>query len=292
MKAVLQLCYVSEESSDGKESFCPYSAFSSEDSSILLADSGNLQSFYQNLSRMTAITTTYREFIAFYNTHNEYDELLIPEMERRLRAYFLEFGVFLNHWERYIKHHAQKKEYLQLYKDLTHNAYDRNSNYAFASFLRNYATHAGDLIQSSFYGNGHFEIGCFSDIMLKDSSLKAKERELIKRQPAKFIPLLPIVEGSFIELQAIHRELMLFQIDSTVINACKRMIDFSCKIGNDLDFKKWAIVEMESFSVLCARENHELREPVGSGHYYHPINWKIQLYIALNILSIGEERER
>lgn len=129
------------------------------------------------MGRLDAVDASYDEFYSYYKSLNGKDETLIPELERKLRSYILEFRIYLAHWEKYIAHHPRAKEYQQLFKQLTNDAYANNDEYAMAYMLRNYVTHANDLIQGRFWSEDgkHFSIHCVKNVLLKDSLLNQKK---------------------------------------------------------------------------------------------------------------------
>ena len=125
------LCYVVNPlAADVKDKYAVFPSFSTKDTEQLLTAIGRIEHHIYNMSRLDAVDVAYDEFYSYYKSLDGKDETLIPELERKLRSYILEFRIYLAHWEKYIAHHPRSAEYQKLFKQLTNDAYANNDEYA------------------------------------------------------------------------------------------------------------------------------------------------------------------
>ena len=191
-----QLCYEHYTIPQAKPDYIPF-IYNADDLHSAVRLLSRLQ---KNVDRIVYVESTYQEFSSLKSSLREPGRISQIALERKARSFFLEFDIFLDHWQKYISHHSRTKEYKELFDHLTHDAFDSSDNYALATMLRNYVTHSADVIQATFWGENMFDVGCYKDVLLNDSSFSKTKKDIIKRQPAKFMPLSPIMKGALEKL--------------------------------------------------------------------------------------------
>ena len=161
------------------------------------------------------VEDAYQDYADYSGTVKEPNREADIKLERLARSCFLEFSVFLEHWKSYIRANGKWKRFKAVFEKQTHNAFDSNDNYAFATMLRNYIAHSADIIQGRFWGAGHYDIGCNKEVLLNDPIFNETKKTIIKRQPAQFISLTPIMRGALDKLHEIHKAFLRFDLGET-----------------------------------------------------------------------------
>lgn len=96
-------------------------------------------------------------------------------LDRRFRAYTLEFDMFLDYWEAFIAHHkridgSSDKEhtdnYKQLFDNLTHNEYNNHLEYQLLDMIRNVTAHVQSPVNHIHVGVGGNEAYADRDVLL------------------------------------------------------------------------------------------------------------------------------
>jgi len=169
----------------------------------------------------------YKETITHPNLHSDIT------LERKARAYFNEFDIFLDHWKKYMSFRDKKNEFSSVFDKETHEAFDNSSDYALATIIRNYAAHQADVIQGKFWGGkNYYDVGCSKSVLLQDKSLNETKRKVVQDQPAQFISLSPIMRNSLIELKAMHQVFLKFDIDPDDIASAQQLTELIESIAN------------------------------------------------------------
>lgn len=171
------------------------------------------------------VEDAYEDFIVFKTAVTVPAIASDMALERKARSFFLEFEIFLDHWNKYMSWHGKKEGFKTVFEEATHNAFDSSDDYALASMLRNYIAHNADVIQGKFWGGGMYDVGCSKDVLLADDSFSKTKKEIIKRQPAKLISLTPIMKGALEKLREIHQKFMSFDFGDEEIAAARIVND-------------------------------------------------------------------
>lgn len=284
------LCYAVSESSDTERKYARHPGFSSADADSLLEAIEKVEHHMYNMGRLYAVDASYDEFFSFYRSLDGKDDTLFPELERKLRAYIIEFRIYLDHWQKYVAHHSRGKEYKELFAKLTHHAYDSCDEYAIVYMLRNYVVHANDLIHcrlNSEDGNV-FQIGCSKEMLLQDDTLKAKEKAIIRRQPAQMIVLDMILKRSRECLHEIHKSMMEFQTDNEVRESCKVIRNaYSFVFMTGFSNREWDIVDDRKDYVWAKSPESDIWYANGTSFHYHRVNWKKYTETARYLLDLS-----
>lgn len=165
------------------------------------------------------VEDAYQDYIDYSKTVTEPSREADIKLERLARSYFLEFSVFLEHWKSYIRANEKWKQFKTVFEQQTHEAFDSSDNYALVVMLRNYIAHSADIIQGRFWGAGHYDIGCSKEVLLKDPIFNETKKAIIKRQPAQFISLTPVMRGALDKLHEIHKAFLMFDFGETELFA-------------------------------------------------------------------------
>lgn len=152
-----------------------------DDASSLDVDVRTITRLQSNFDRIRYVEAAYQEFAELKSKTLKPSRNGQIMLERRARSFFMEFDVFLDHWQKYISHHSKKTEFKELYKQLTNDAYDHSDDYAMSTILRNYVTHNANVIQSALWGSNVFDVGCSKNVLLNDRSFNKAKKEIIRR---------------------------------------------------------------------------------------------------------------
>ena len=155
----------------------------------------------------------------------------IARVDRRFRAYVMEWRLFLDHWKKYIDDGAQTKswddgevkqqyiaDFQKLYVDITTDAYENCSEYVIAYAIRNHVSHAANCIYAAHVGHDGNKVAISRDALLSEHNVSASQREVIEKQE-EYIDLEWVADGSMSAMQTVMETLIGYQIDYDVVNA-------------------------------------------------------------------------
>jgi hypothetical protein len=236
------------------------------------------------------VEDAFEDFIAFKSTVTVPAIVSDMTLERKARSFFLEFAIFLDHWNKYMSWRGKKEEFKTVFEDATHNAFDSSDDYALASMLRNYIAHNADVIQGKFWGGNTYDVGCSKDVLLADDGFSKTKKEIIKRQPAKFISLTPIMKGALEKLGEIHQKFISFDFGDEEIAAARIVKDAitAIKTSNMQDKHLCFVNDIKSLITTYTAENQPI-ETVWATEY-HDFVWKD--YTAVLAYLLPESRRR
>lgn len=182
---------------------------------------------------------------------------------------FLGFSVFLEHWQKYMGLRGKKNQFNLVYEKETHNAFDNSDDYALASMLRNYIAHSTELIRGKFWGGNTYDIGCSKEVLLKDKSFSKTKREIIGRQPAKFISLTSIMKGSLGKLEEIHQTFFPFDLGGEETQAAQ-VVKNAIIVLKDagLENRYWHIVNTQKSFITTYTPDNKPIETVPATEVY------------------------
>lgn len=206
------------------------------------------------------VEDAYQDYTDYSNTVKEPSREADIKLERLARSYFLEFSVFLEHWKSYIRANGKWKQFKAVFEQQTHDAFDSNDNYALAAMLRNYIAHSADIIQGRFWGAGHYDIGCSKEVLLNDLIFNETKKTIIKRQPAQFISVTPIMRGALDKLLEIHKAFLIFDIGETELRAAA-VVEKTIKAirEHEMENRHWQIVNtVQSYITTYTPDNRPI----------------------------------
>ena len=268
-----RLCYEKPIIPTMEVEFVPYE-FSFDINALLEANSILLrcQKIYNQIKY---VEDAYKEFIDYKATVRVPAIETNMALERKARSFFLEFDIFLDHWNKYMSYRGKKEEFKDVFEKATHDAFDSSDNYALAAMLRNYIAHSSDVIQGQFWGgNDVYDVGCSKDVLLADSTFNKTKKAIIKRQPAQFISLTPIMTGALEKLREIHKVFLEFDFGEEEISAAKVIIAAVNEIRTaKLEDKHWCIENSQKLPLMTLSAEGQPIESI-LGTEFHDFNWK------------------
>ena len=221
------------------------------------------------------IETAYNDFINFKKTVSGPAGGTDIGLEVKARSFFLEFEIFLDHWNKYMSRRGKKDEFKPVFEKATHDAFDSSDDYAMAAMLRNYIAHSSEVIQGRFWGgNNVYDVGCSKDLLLADDTFNKTKKEIIKRQPAQFISLTPIMRSALEKLREIHKTFMDFDFSEEDVDAAKVVNEAILAINNaGLESRHFRFVNNEKSLVSTYTAEGKPIETVWVTEY-HDFNWQ------------------
>lgn len=219
-----------------------------------------LRSLQKDTDRIKYVEAAYQAFLDLKESMREYSRIGQIKLEMLARSFFVEFDVFLNHWEKRISRHLRKEEFKNLYEQLTHNAYDNSDNYAMAVIIRNYAIHSTGIINGTVWGKTHYDVSIWRYELLKDKGISSNRKEIIKRQQSSFILLHPMMKGALAKLKEIQDALIAYIVDEETKKALSIVAETINKIREYGD-KRWFLTD-DTGSLLTEDEEGQTIEYV------------------------------
>lgn len=237
------------------------------------------------------VEDAYNDYTGFKKTLKSPETMTGITLERKARSYFLEFGIFLERWKKYMSFRGKEEQFKNLFDEKTHDAFDKSDEYALASMLRNHIAHSTNLMQAQLWGDGFYDVGCNKQILLEDKSFNQTKRDIIIRQPAQHISLSPIMKGSLKELKLIHAAFLQFDLGeeekqaSQVVDSVIRSIK-----EKGMDHKKWVFVnDKKQFLTIYTPDDKPI-ETVPATEF-HDFIWKEYEPVIMTINSTLETKE-
>ncbi len=249
-----------------------------------------LARYRRNLARIKYVEDALEDFAQLKKTMQEPTFYGQIALERKARSFFLEFDMFLDHWQKYIAHHPEHEKFKNLMDDETHKAFDSSDDYALATMLRNYIAHNADVIQTSFWGAGHYDVGCHKKILLSDKTFNKTKRAIIERQPADLISLTRVMGGALAKLSEVHSALMTFDMDEAVKAAAEKVAPVINKIRESGTYQNWYFYDEDGPELMTTDSNGKPIEFI-KGQYVENLPWKDYEELINGIVSITRELE-
>lgn len=226
--------------------------FSSATASRLQTAISHVTGIVESVYRINAANEAAAEFHETLSSLNSDNVERKLKAERRFRAYVLEFDMFLDYWESYIAHHKRidgtsdeklVSDYKDLFKNLTHSAYDSHMEYQLMDMIRNQTAHVQSPVNRIHVGIDGNEIYSMRDILLSKCKSGENKKKILKAQPDE-IALSPIVDVTRQCLEEIHAELIDFMLDDLAMTEFAVIKDFLDYImSKDLLFAPWILMD-------------------------------------------------
>ena len=211
-----------------------------------------LRGVVENAYRIFAISESakeYNEALKALKSDNISDLL---RLDRRFRAYALEFDMFLDYWEAFIAHHkridgSSDKEhtdnYKQLFDNLTHNEYNNYLEYQLLDMIRNVTAHVQSPVNHINVGVSGNEAYADRDVLIAKCKNGENKKNILKAQP-KEIELTSIVNVTAKCLERIHDGLIDYELDDLAIEECKVLSSFiQMADSKEMLQKPWIIMD-------------------------------------------------
>lgn len=231
-----------------------------------------LLKFQKNVDRIKYVEAAFQEF-QYLKTSIQYPTRIgMINVERTVRSFFTEFSIFLNHWQKYYGNHPREKEFRTLFDQITKNAYDYSDDYAMATLLRDYGTHAADIIRAWSWGGHDLHVSCDREALLKDSFFKESKKEIIRLFSSHFISIEPIMKGALEELRKIQDALIAFAIDYDIRKAANQIARITQEMKKYGD-KCWYFIEFKESELLTVNIDGELIKYI-KGKSMELFRWK------------------
>lgn len=228
---IYNLVYINTTNIDGskrKDSFITCTLFPEDKVKELFDAATTVEKLLSNMMRITAVVETNDELLAELQKINSDDRLTIARIDRRFRAYVMEFKLFLYHWEKYISDlkKINKKYgdlYENLYRTITKAAYDTCEEYVLATVLRNYVVHAYDSISHLHIDGGNSKAYVLKDDLLH-FKMSAAAKKVVQKQP-ELINLAVVAQKSLEALHKIQEILIEYQLTEDVVEAVNKLLN-------------------------------------------------------------------
>ncbi len=249
----------------------------------------SMECLFTNMDRSFAAEEALREFKAELNSlvsDNKYD---IARVDRRFRAYVMEFRLFLDHWKKHISDLKKQDEkysalYEKLYKDVTSSTYDSNDYYVLATVIRNYVVHGYDSINHAHVGDAAKEVFIDRDSLFK-IDVAASARPVIQKQEEE-INLLQVAQESFTALQTVQEQLMNFQITEEIGQAAVTLLNAKKRIDDaEISSKRWMLIGEQKPKEISWKG----KMVQGIDLEYRIMNWDGYIAIAQYVAKLWQE---
>lgn len=310
------LCYTTEPNSDdphNRGQLVQCDLFTASETIAISRSAAVLERFFSNMDRSFAVEEALKELkleLASLKSNNSYD---VARVDRRFRAYVMEFRLFLDHWKKYIGDITKEDEsygsaYNALYNDVTSIAYDNNDSYVLATVIRNYVVHGYDSINHAHINGVNNEVFIRRNDLFK-VKVAASARPVIEKQDEE-INLLKVAEESLTSLQSIHEQLVNFQISEEIGQAAVTLLNAKKRIDDaGIEAETWIIIEGKEAKKILDYQNGLVIQKVGEDGQpieeprilpriaqgidlaYRPLNWIGYIVVAQYIAKLWQDGE-
>ena len=193
-----------------------------------------LNRYFTNLDRLDGVKDAYQEFKNELKNLDSRNPRSKATVDRRFRAFILEWKLFLDHFDRYIKDGAQtgywknvseaeKEQYLAAFRryfDDVKNPQHQSDSFNLAAVIRNHVQHANDAIDHTDWK----KVFISRDKLLKDDRVNASQKKALQMQP-EFIDLEVVADGALEVIGKIHEQLLNFMVDRETAEAALTMLN-------------------------------------------------------------------
>lgn len=270
-----------------------------------------MDQLFGNLNRSIAAEEALKEFkdeVQKPDSENLYE---LAEVDRRFRAFIFEWKLFTEHWKNYLYGLDGDPQYIADYKKLYKETIDvafQKKDFVVAHVIRNYASHANDVVDSSHIGGrNNFWIHKASLLnFLNDSISKEKnnyrKNQLLAQKPfieacEDKIDLEVVADNAMKALEKIQEPLMNYQLDKKIFDSCVALLNAKGKIEVN-DGEIWEIWKLASDRSWVGRRTQmtTLQGQMGpfdmTAQYGHiRLNWKGYEAIASYLVHLWKKRE-
>ena len=273
--------------------------------------------FFTHLDRLQGVEDAYQEFKDELKNLNREDQKSLHTVDRRFRAFILEWKLFLDHYGCFIENGAQtiywktvkaedKEEYQQtfrrFYSDIM-NPSLQSEAFNVAIAIRNYVQHANNSVDFTDWKTVFID----RNKLLGRSRIKKEQRKALEAQPEK-INLENIAESALVEIKKIHERILTFMLDSETASAATTLLKAYERITNKgINADRWMIFTLTPCELIDAETGksiYDTQDEEDSIPYdpatgkpkhnyqarmnmvYIPLNWSA--YVAFASFLIGQ----
>lgn len=167
--------------------------FSEDDVDRLMISIRRLKTTIENVYRINPVNEAAKEFKDTLYALNSDNIEGVLTLDRRFRSYTMEFDMFLDYWESYIAHHKKMdkdgnfyedieaiQNYKKLFDKLTHDAYDKHTEYQLIDLIRNQIAHVQSPVNHVHVGINGNEAYSNRDVLLKNCRSGKNKKKYLK----------------------------------------------------------------------------------------------------------------
>lgn len=202
-----------------------------------------LDTFKRKAFRIKYVESAYEEFSSYKVNPDNVASIDLIALERKARAFFIEFSIFLVRWKKTFEDIDDKGTYKKRYEQITHDAYDQSDSYAKACLLRNHTEHYADLIEAvSWDSKGIYASFNKKTIMDNKGFSQTKKKKFYdESENSNYVNLKPIMEQALKKLQEIQDIFLYEIINEDVLLAINTLSDINDKM-KDIAAKRWFFI--------------------------------------------------
>lgn len=271
-----------------------------------------LNRYFTNLDRLDGVRDAYHEFKSELKNLDKSNPRSKVTVDRRFRAFILEWKLFLDHFGRFIEtgaHTAEWKEaskeqkdqylsaFMRYYKDIINPATQTDA-FNLAAVIRNHIQHAFDAVD---YTNWE-KVFINRNKILNGPRVSASQRKALNKQP-ELIDLEVIADIGMQVIDEIHEKLLCFMVDEETASASLTLLKAQNRIlEKGIQSDRWMICGMSEFQLIDRKTGKTMTEiqeengdfspfdlltgklnpdfSIGTKMVYIPLNWPAYIAFA------------
>lgn len=271
-----------------------------------------LNRYFTNLDRLDGVKDAYQEFKDELKNLNREDTRSKATVDRRFRAFILEWKLFLDHFDRYISDGAQtvywkgvnekeKVQYLAAFRTYFNDVKDpqqQSDAFNLAAVIRNHVQHANDAVDRTDWKTVFIN----RDKLLADDRVNASQKAALQKQ-GEFIDLETVADGAVEVIEKIHEQLLNFMVDAETADAALILLNAHNRIEEaGIKSDRWVICGLSEFELVDRKTGKTINEiqeadpdyipfvletgmiksnfTIGTRMAYIPLNWPAYIAFA------------
>lgn len=269
--------------------------FSEEETALIRSAVFVLNRYSTNLNRLDGVRDAYHEFKDELKNLDSNSPQSKSTVDRRFRAFILEWKLFLDHFDRYIKDGAQtgywkdaseteKKQYLDAFRRYFEDVKDprcQSDKFNLAAVIRNHIQHANNAIDRTDWQRIYIN----RDKLLGDDRVNASQKAALKSQP-EFIDLETIADGAVEVIGEIHEQLLNFMVDDETADAALTMLKAHNRILEaGIESDRWVICGMSEIELVDRETGKTITEIQETDQVFIP--FELETGMVKNNFTIG-----
>lgn len=234
--------------------------FNEEETAAIKAAVAILNRYFVNLDRLDGVKDAYQEFKDELKNLDSNNPRSKATVDRRFRAFILEWKLFLDHFDRYIKDGAQtgywkgvseaeKQQYLAAFRryfDDMKNPQQQSDAFNLAAVIRNHVQHANDAIDYTDWK----KVFISRDKLLADEHVNSSQKAALRKQP-EYIDLKVVADGAVDVIGKVHEQLLNFMVDGETAEAALTLLNAHKRIEEDgIESDHWVICGLSEFELV------------------------------------------
>lgn len=286
--------------------------FNEEETAAIKSAVTVLNRYFTNLDRLDGVKDAFHEFKDELKNLDSRNPRSKATVDRRFRAFILEWKLFLDHFDRYIKDGAQtgywkgvsdaeKERYLaalRRYFDDVKDPQQQSDAFNLAAVIRNHVQHANDAIDHTDWE----KVFISRDKLLADERVNASQKAALQKQ-AEFIDLETVADGAVEVIGKIHEQLLNFMVDAETSEAALTLLNAHNRIEEaGIVSDRWVICGLSEFELVDQETGKTITEiqeanpdyipfeletgmvksnfTIGTKMAYIPLNWPAYVAFA------------